>query len=704
MSIRYKGGLVSSVAPNSSPISAGGVWVQTQATQSFSTGWPGIPDSEWENTILLVRNAPSSTATANNTFLDSSGSAIAITRNSTATQGSVSPFVKGWGVYLSSAYISTPTSADFSFGTGDFTIEMWINIPSIAGTNRIAGNLNTGYSGTDQYWCIDTSGGGIGVGGFLNTTYLSAAATTPIVGKWGHFAWVRISGVETIYINGVLVSTVTRSLNFSTTSATYIGAGGPGNLASPMTGFISNFRIVKGTGVYTSAFTPSTQPLTAISGTVLLTCQSNRYIDNSSNAYAITVVSGTPIIKSYSPLTYFYNPTTVGGSAYFNGTSDYLSVAANAGFNYSTGDFTWECWVYPTVFGAAAGSTIDFWSNASGAYIIGQCQLQVNTTGTVQFYYATTVSAIASIVTTAVLPLSTWSHIAVVRSGSGTGNLKIYINGIVRATSAGAVTQSLGSTGAGAIGRQTNVTATSYFFIGYIANVRIVKGTAVYTAAFTPPSTPVTAISGTSLLLNFANAAIVDSAGLNNIVTTNTAATNTTAYKYAPSSIATNASSSLTINDATSAVRFATNDFTIEGWFSITTLGAQSIVSKGAAATGWTIGVNASNTLVFTYTSTSLTATSVLAQYVWYHFAVVRSGTATGNIKIYLNGVLQASSAGAVTTDFSQTDPIYVGAGRTGSTPFLGFLQDIRLTKGVARYTADFTPPATLLPSQSGNE
>ena len=84
--------------------------------------------------------------------------------------------------------------------------------------------------------------------------------------------------------------------NYSTASPLTIGdrfASHPfGNY--PVTGYISNFRMVKGTALYTSNFTPPATPLTAISGTTLLTCQNpTTIVDNGPNAYTVTNTSAT---------------------------------------------------------------------------------------------------------------------------------------------------------------------------------------------------------------------------------------------------------------------------------------------------------------------------------------------------------------------------------------------------------------------------
>jgi hypothetical protein len=104
--------------------------------------------------------------------------------------------------------------------------------------------------------------------------------------------------------------------------------------------------------------------------------------------------------------------------------------------------------------------------------------------------------------------------------------------------------------------------------------------------------------------------------------------------------------------------------------------------------------------LSFGYTATVLTGTTALSASTWYYFAVVRSGSGAGNLVIYLDGTADATSGGAVTDNFNQTNILYVGASRTGTTPLNGYIDDLRITKGVARYTANFTAPQSPFPSQ----
>ena len=106
--------------------------------------------------------------------------------------------------------------------------------------------------------------------------------------------------------------------------------------------------------------------------------------------------------------------------------------------------------------------------------------------------------------------------------------------------------------------------------------------------------------------------------------------------------------------------------------------------------------MNALNQLVFNYTATSLTATTPLLISTWYYVAVVRSGSATGNLKIYLNGSVDATSGGAVNDNFNQTSIGYVGADRVATSPMNGYIDDLRITKGIAR---TITTPTAAFPN-----
>ncbi len=444
-----------------------------------------------------------------------------------------------------------------------------------------------------------------------------------------------------------------------------------------------------------SAWPPSNDPYwTSVSmllhGDGIGGAQNNTFIDSSSNVFTITKV-GTTGQGSLSPFvsTAPYSPSISGGSAYFNGTTDYLTIPNNTALNLETSSiFTVEAWVYVTGSSSASNTIVSNRAIAATGW-----EFRLSTARSPQFYY--TGVAASNTNSTDVLALNTWYHLAFVRNGS-TG--QIYINGTLSVTN-NSITNGTISTNTLNVGCEgTDVTT---LFVGYISNLRIVKGTAVYTTAFTPPTAPLTAITNTTLLLGFTNAGIFDNAMLNNLSTVGTAQISSNIFKYGTGSMSFSGTGAwLTAPDKTS-LQLGAGDFTIEGWMYINTAGtAYGIVSKGTGTTGWTVNITSGNKLQFSYTTTNLTGATSLAAVGWYYFAVVRSGSGTGNLKIYLNGTADATSGGAVTDNFNQTSILYVGASRTGTAPLNGYIDELRITKGVARYTADFTPIQQAFPSQ----
>jgi hypothetical protein len=114
-------------------------------------------------------------------------------------------------------------------------------------------------------------------------------SSTLSTNTWYHVAVVRNGTAIAMYIDGTLVSSGTSSANIDYGGD--LGIGAEASSGSYFSGNMSNFRIVKGTAVYTAAFTPLTAPLTPVSGTgLLLNTVSGAYLaDTSSNAFRPTV-------------------------------------------------------------------------------------------------------------------------------------------------------------------------------------------------------------------------------------------------------------------------------------------------------------------------------------------------------------------------------------------------------------------------------
>lgn len=689
-----------------------GLGTLTALAKAVAVVVPPVSSDPYFEYVSLLLNTTSTNGAQNNTFLDSSTNAFSVTRNGNTTQGTFSPFSQtGWSNYFDGTGDSLSLSGNSAFSiatsTTPFTIEGWVYISAAGGclfSEQFTGGSNSvsiAVSLCDGVGVETTTGRFIGFGWFNGTAWTSAAISTTEVAlnTWTHVACVFTGSTTKIYLNGV-DSTKSSSPTPATTwgvtgvngDSWFIGRRWSSTATEFLTGYISNLRFVNGTAVYTAAFTPPTAPLTNITNTSLLTCQSNRFIDNSSNAFAITR-NGDVSVQAFSP----FNPTaawsasTNGGSGYFDGTGDYLIAPTNAAFDFGSGNFTVELWFYSNIansnyqriFGINAGGTSP---TESVAFEIGSTGiLMVAISGSTQ-YGATTATPLSA---------NTWHHLALVRNGN---TVTGYINGV----SAGS------STLTGAVNFATGAfpqigawfaTAYSRFINGYVADLRIVKGTAVYTSNFTPPTAPLTAITNTSLLLNFTNAGIYDSASGNDLETVGNAQVSTVQAKWGTTSMAFDGTGDWLVVPDRPTQRLGSGDFTVEMWLYKTGgLPPGGIIGKGTSTTGWELSWQTGNTLRFTFGSTSTTSVATINNNTWYHLALVRSGSATGNVKLYLDGTLIATSGTAVTDNLNQTNVMYVGADRTGANTFTGYIDDLRITNGYARYTANFTPPTAAFP------
>jgi len=178
-----------------------------------------------------------------------------------------------------SSYLICSTSSDFEL-PGDFTIEMW--------WKNAGGSIN---NGTGSNCLFDTKASNstagmecfIGTGGTLSlyggssgsTSIAGAGAVGLFHGTWNHIAITRSSNVHRVFVNGIVGASSNSDSTYyiSQTNRPVIGSDGSTLGTNTAKGYISNFRIVKGTALYTANFIPPTEKLTAIDGTILLCCQ-----------------------------------------------------------------------------------------------------------------------------------------------------------------------------------------------------------------------------------------------------------------------------------------------------------------------------------------------------------------------------------------------------------------------------------------------
>ena len=192
--------------------------------------------------------------------------------------------------------LQTADSSDFTLGTNNFTIEAWVYSYEDQGETRyIVGQTDSGGADANSSFTLFIDANNkprayfFYSGGNLDLISSTAIAEN----TWNHMAFVRNGTGFVLYLNGTSVATATSSES-ATDSGYKVGVGVLGEYvtAGQFYGWISNFRIVNGSAVYTSNFTPSTSPLTAVTNTKLLCCQDSTITtDNSGTSKTITVVN-----------------------------------------------------------------------------------------------------------------------------------------------------------------------------------------------------------------------------------------------------------------------------------------------------------------------------------------------------------------------------------------------------------------------------
>jgi len=231
-------------------------------------------------------------------YPDTYAAAASSTNATVTTSGSGSISFNG------SSYLTISNSSAFSFGSGDFTIEGWVYLSSVVDGTSI-------FAGGDLYttkppfmFYVDGLNNKISFYASSNGSSYDIASGVTVVssisaGNWYYFSASRTGTSIRLFSGGTLVNTVTSASALVSTSNAYV-MGAP--TAGRVTGYISNLRVVKGTGLYTASYTAPTAPLTSVTNTqLLLNSVSGAYLlDSSTNAFNATV-TGTPSWNSSSP-------------------------------------------------------------------------------------------------------------------------------------------------------------------------------------------------------------------------------------------------------------------------------------------------------------------------------------------------------------------------------------------------------------------
>jgi len=590
-------------------------------------------------------------------------------------------------------WLITPASTTNQL-TLDFTIEFWFYAVGLTG-GLVNINSATGpNSGSGLSIYLDT--GGV-LKYFVNGNGTVVTGPTVTAGSWYHVALVRSSSTNTLYLNGISSATNAATPAYGLAS---IGVGRlyNDNTGSVFTGYISNVRIVKGTALYTGPFVPSNSPLPAVQNTIFLVSSTiTPPVYDAAEISDIENVGTSKLTASNSPYYSSY-------SGFFDGTGDYLTLAANAAFGFGTGDFTVEMWIYPT---STKNTQFLFDTRDNGAASGTRYALALNNTTSMQPIISVGTGTIVT--SSQTVAINSWYHIAFSKAS---GTVRLFING----TQVGSVSSAIdvGASSGPAIGTVGDARG-SYdgYFAGYISNLRVVKGTALYTAAFTPPTAPLTAIANTSLLTCQSNRFIDNSTNAFTITRNGDAKVSalqpfggSNLTKYSSVYFDGTGDSLKILNNPN--INLGSGDFTLECWVYFNAVNIQvTIINKGwnssSAYASYLIWMQNDATLRFLASSNGSSwdianekVMGTMTSGSWIHIAVTRSGT---TFRAFVNGVINDSftftSSASLANIAAQT--LFIGDRTNGDTSLNGYISDVRITNGYARYTTTFTPPTVPL-------
>jgi len=371
-----------------------------------------------------------------------------------------------------------------------------------------------------------------------------------------------------------------------------------------------------------------------------------------------------------------------GGSMYFEENGDYFTAPNSSDWDFGTGNFTIDFWIRPTTL-VGVRAILGVRANGTGWGILGG-----DSSSEITFYDEDFDGATSG----ANITVDTWHHIAIVRKGTGTDEFSIYIDGYERFSGTCAVALSNEGNPLG-ICQTWPVGMVS--FPGYLDELRISKGIARWTSDFSGslPTSAYTSDANAKLLLHFDG----DASASAHIVTSNgNPQLNAAVAQFDGSMYFDGAGDYLQIPDSANWDFDA--DFTIDFWINSSKTGGDThfiatghpqpgtcwYVKWGVGGQGWSLGgVNGSSEWNTSYTGGMDGS--------WHHVAFVRNGN---DVYFYLDGTQQGTT-GCTSFTAAQTE-LLVGCSKDNNvTPQLfvdGYIDELRISKGIARWTSNFTP------------
>jgi hypothetical protein len=593
--------------------------------------------------------------------------------------GTFSPYRHGgYSTYFDgNDYLSIAHSTDLDLGTGNFTIEGWWRFDDTSNQNLVSKYAaNAGFVVQYQSGNLRLV---LGLGG---SDAVYSFSWTPVAETWYHVCILRDGTNGKAFINGTQIgpTTTLSTSNVGTTGTLQIGL--THTVSEYTRGYVSDVRIVKGTAITPTSGGP-TERLTTVSGTEystsLLTCHLPYIADGSSNGHSITV-NGNTSTKPTGPYDYGeYDESVNGGSILIDAYNKLITLDdSSSDFALGTTETTIKFWYYPMDADATAAQWLirkgtntavsGYW--ALGHYSSNRLRFLIRESGG---------SLLATYSSNNVITPNAWNYIEWYQPTSGNGSIKV--NG-TEVISTG-YSSNYGSTTDTLRLPQTTQNPTNGL---YYADMQFVKGDARESSV---PTAPMSTNTNAKLHVTGHQGHVLDKSQSANLKLVGNTAASTTQAKFSNTASVyfDGTEDYITIPNFED---IGSGDFTIEMFIYQTASGSYptlfSTVANYATTNGLRISTgNNNNTLqVASAGSALINASSAFNNSTWNHIALVRSGT---TLTLYLNG----SSVGSATNSQSfVSDTFYIGdvTGTGSPYTFTGYIQDFRVTNGLARYTA----------------
>jgi len=695
-----------------------------------------VLDADFDSVVLLLDGE----------ITDKSSSTHTITTNGdTRVDATVKKFGSG-SIEFDGAtdHLSATSSSDFTFGTGDFTIEAWVKFRNGA-SDRDMTLFDNGTVNTPGHLCIFADVNNLYCrfgpsGASLNTSWTTLGMSN---NNWNHLAIVRDSGTCRVFVNGVQKNSGTRSENLTATGCR-IGTLSGYEAFYAFDGYLDDYRITKGVARYTSNFNPPTSDLTntVLGGTVELRMDGTDGSGSGSTTTdlsdeAHTGITSTDVTAGTTDAGVTRPDLYGGAKGYLDFTSSQAGriVTLPTTVDLSSGDFTIECWVlFDTI-----SDYRSFMRGGSGTSASGSWQLQT---------YGSKISFLIggastySITDSKTVTTNTWYHVAL-SYVSSTYTMTLSVDGVVTTLTDQTEFSNMQSSYLGGSGTNIELGANRGGTVrhdGLLTDVRFTTGVALYpdlgrttpipTAALPTPVAGATRptrkwggmtgrsiFNSTTLDADFDSVVLLldgdgtsgsttftDKSSASHIITVNgDTQVDTTVKKFGAGSIEFDGTGDYLDVSVDARLTFD-GDFTVEAWVYPDTTGSyQPIIDARASNIAYqnyyfglaNVGGTLRTEVILASGATGRTGTTnAVPTGQWSHIAWVRN---SGVITTYVNGVADATTK----TDSATLTPTNFRIGAAVGTPnayFDGYLDDIRVTKGVARYSSSFfTPPTSAL-------